>query len=266
MNVDWFQPFKHTSYSVGAIYLVIMNLPRALRFHPENIIICGIIPGPKEPAHHINQYLSKLVVELKSLWDGVYINVRDTPLPVRIRAALLCVASDIPATRKVCGFTGHNSTKGCSKCLKSFSVKVGESSDYSGYDTKKWDLRTKQYHVEQSQKYYMARTRREREKIEHESGVRYSVLTQLPYFDSVRLHIVDPMHNLLLGTAKRMMNIWITFELISPSDFDNIQKCVDSFLLPNDVGRIPYRIGSGFSGFKADQWRSWTTVYSLICL
>ena len=111
-----------------------MNLPRAERFHPDNIIICEIIPGPHEPSMHINQFLSKLVSELLQLWDGVYINVPGVPLPIRIRAALMCVASDIPATRKVCGFTGHNSTKGCSKCLKSFDIKVGQPSDYSGYD------------------------------------------------------------------------------------------------------------------------------------
>lgn len=37
-----------------------------------------------------------------------------------IRAALLCTASDIPATRKLCGFVGHGALKGCSRCLKSF--------------------------------------------------------------------------------------------------------------------------------------------------
>lgn len=26
LNVDWFQPFKHTNYSVGAIYVTILNL------------------------------------------------------------------------------------------------------------------------------------------------------------------------------------------------------------------------------------------------
>ena len=30
LNVDWFQPYKHCSYSVGAIYLTIMNLPRSV--------------------------------------------------------------------------------------------------------------------------------------------------------------------------------------------------------------------------------------------
>lgn len=49
LNCDWFQPFHHTQYSIGVIYLVILNLPRTIRFKPENIIIAGIIPGPNEP-------------------------------------------------------------------------------------------------------------------------------------------------------------------------------------------------------------------------
>ncbi len=51
LNIDWFQPYKHTISSVGVIYL---NLPRTLRFKVENLIIVGIIPGPSEPQHDIN--------------------------------------------------------------------------------------------------------------------------------------------------------------------------------------------------------------------
>ena len=39
-------------------------------------------------------------------------------------------------------------------------------------------------------------------------SVRYSELLRLPYFDIVRYHCLDVMHNLMLGTAKHMMNIW----------------------------------------------------------
>lgn len=49
LNVDWFRPFKHSPYSVGVIYLSIMNLPRELRFQWENVMVYGIIPGPTEP-------------------------------------------------------------------------------------------------------------------------------------------------------------------------------------------------------------------------
>ena len=42
LNCDWFQPYKHTQFSIGVIYLAIENLPREYRFKRENIIIVGI--------------------------------------------------------------------------------------------------------------------------------------------------------------------------------------------------------------------------------
>ena len=67
LNVDWFQPFEHTQHSEGAIYMSIMNLPRHKRFLAENIILVGVIPGPKEPHIHINFLLEPLVHELQQL-------------------------------------------------------------------------------------------------------------------------------------------------------------------------------------------------------
>ena len=52
LNVDWFQPFKHTQHSEGVIYLTILNLPRSERFLQHNVILVGVIPGPKEPKKH----------------------------------------------------------------------------------------------------------------------------------------------------------------------------------------------------------------------
>ena len=69
LNIDWFQPYKHRIYSIGVIYLALMNLPRHIRFKRKNIIIVGLIPGPKEPSKIINSYLFPLVCELNSLWD-----------------------------------------------------------------------------------------------------------------------------------------------------------------------------------------------------
>ena len=72
LNVDWFQPFKHSVYSVGVLYMVLMNLPRAERFKPENVFLVGIIPGPREPKGNINSYLQPLVAELNLLWkEGI---------------------------------------------------------------------------------------------------------------------------------------------------------------------------------------------------
>lgn len=56
LNVDWFQPFSHTQYSVGVIYLTILNLPCHIRYKRENVILIGVIPGPHEPEYNINTF------------------------------------------------------------------------------------------------------------------------------------------------------------------------------------------------------------------
>ena len=115
LNVDWFNPFDCTQHSEGVIYLSIFNLPCKKRFKQSNIVLAGIIPGPKEPELHINSFLQPLVNDLKELWQGVQM-LTSSNIPVVVRAALLCVGCDIPAARKVSGFLGHRATKGCSRC------------------------------------------------------------------------------------------------------------------------------------------------------
>ena len=131
LNVDWFQPFKHVTDSVGAIYITILNLPRYLRYRPENIILCGVIPGPKEPKD-LNVYLQPIVQELLLLWEGVMMDIQSYG-SINIKGALLCITSDLPATRKVCGFASHSASFGCSKCFKKFKT-VGDKLDYSGFE------------------------------------------------------------------------------------------------------------------------------------
>ena len=128
LNVDWVQPFLHTTYSVGVMYLVLMNLPRSERFKRENV---GIILGPSEPPLTINIYLSPLVDELLLLWDtGVMLKHSSSCCPQLFKGATLCVACDVPAARKVCGFTCHASAAGCSKCMKKFKTgRIGTPSD-----------------------------------------------------------------------------------------------------------------------------------------
>lgn len=49
LNVDWFEPFKRTTYACGAMYTTILNLPREQRYMLENTILVGVIPGLREP-------------------------------------------------------------------------------------------------------------------------------------------------------------------------------------------------------------------------
>ena len=68
LNVDWFQPFKHRNdYSVGVMYMVLMNLPRNIRFKKQNVILVGIIPALAHEPKSLNHFLEPAMNELKAL-------------------------------------------------------------------------------------------------------------------------------------------------------------------------------------------------------
>ena len=268
LNVDWFTPYEHTQYSVGVIYLIVANLPRSERYKLENVLVVGCIPGPKEPKHSINTYLSFMVDELEVLWDaGIQVSVNTNPTPITIRAALVAVVCDIPACRKVCGFTGFQAKLGCSKCLKIFpSGSFGEKLDYSGFDRSVWPLRTLENHMKALGCISNAKSPTEQLSLESKYGSRYSELTRLPYFNVIDHHVVDPMHNLYLGTTKNMVKIWKELSILKAEQCDLIQERIDTMNVPFGIGRIPNKVHSKFSGLTADQWRNWTNVYSLYAL
>ena len=265
LNIDWFQPFKHSVYSVGALYIRIMNLPRSVRFKPENVILVGLIPGPHEPRLNINSYLQPLVAELNQLFTNG-LSVSPLRENVIFHAALLCVACDIPAARKVCGFTGHASSHGCSKCQKVFSGTVG-CMDYSGFEQSL--ARTNAEHRSQAQQCLDQTSATDKAAKEQEFGTRFSDLMMIPYFECVRFHIIDPMHNLFLGTAKHVMkHVWLTGEdpLINKNDLKKIQSKVDTVKAPSTIGTMPMKIENSYGGFTADQWKTWTLLFSIFAL
>lgn len=90
---------------------------------------------------------------------------------------------------------------------------------------------------------------------------------QLEYFDCIRFTIIDPMHNLFLGTAKHMMkNIWLPNKLFKQNDLKAIQDLIDNMKVPSNMGQIPNKIASSFGSFTSEQWKLWTVVYSEFAL
>ena len=94
-NVDWFNPFKHSLGSIGAVYCVFANLPRNESYKKENILLLALIDG--ELKHDMNAILKPIVDELIIPWKGhrFWIKLKYT----FVRVALLCVACDIPYTK-----------------------------------------------------------------------------------------------------------------------------------------------------------------------
>ena len=265
MNVDWFQPYKHVQYSVGVIYLTIQNLPREERFKQKNVLLVGIIPGPKEPKMSIDPYLLPLIEELNNSFSNGIIVQSPCGTTVTIRLALSCVSCDIPATRKVCGFLGHNARLGCNKCYKEFSVS-SRPYDFSGYDRNSWELRTAEKHRADCLKVQSCVTKTSIREIESQLGVRPSALLRLAYYNPIKFVAIDAMHNLFLGTSKRMFLYWVESGIISNDNLKFIDQVASSFVVPNNMGRLPLSISSNHASFTAAQWLTWTTIYSPVVL
>lgn len=202
---------------------------------------------------------------MKEAWDPGFL-LQFQRQTICVKLALTCVTSDIPATRKVCGFLSFNAELGCNKCLKKFKVGFGQPTDFSGYNRETFVNRTNSQHRENVNHVLSKNTKTAQMKAESEHGVRYSVLLNLTYFDPIRFVSIDVMHNLYLGTAKHCVEVWIEKEILTKNHLKNMEQKISIFCLPAGIGRIPSGISSTYGSFTADQWRNWITIYSPIVL
>ena len=215
LNVDWFQPFEGTMYSTGIIYIAICNLPRDVRFKRENLLIIGLLPGPhKVSLHKINHYLAPIVDELETLWAGASLNrTFEFPGGRDIRAALILTLCDIPAARKICGHV--SALVSCHKCEKKANYENRQHNFAGMDDMDEWFvIRDSAKHRQDAIGWRTCKSDAARKRFVKQTGVRWSELLRLPYFDPIRFIIVDPMHCLFLGIAK-----WIVKRIWSMRDY-----------------------------------------------
>ena len=92
-----------------------------------------------------------------------------------IRAALLCVACDIPAGKKVCGFRAFSSDYGCSRCFHKFPGLFGEK-NYANFKRRRWPKRNNEQHRKNVKEIMAASTHAQKEALEKKHGCRYSCL------------------------------------------------------------------------------------------
>ena len=117
-------------------------------------------------------------------------------------------------------------------------------------------MRTNSLHKEHILKYNDACTATDHHELERKYAVRYSELLRLPYFDIVEQHVIDPIHNLLLGTGKYLMKLWKERGILTKENFETTSQSyavINYMQVPANIGRIPHKISTNFSGFTADQ-------------
>ena len=138
--------------------------------------------------------------------------------------------------------------------------------NYSGFDRENWPRRNNENHMANVKAITSASNVSTRERLEKQYGCRYSSLLELEYYNPIVHHVVYPMHNLFLGTAKKMFKLWLDSKLLRFSSLLMIENKIATLPIPSNLGRIPTTISSNFGTFTAAEWKNWTLVYSLYSL
>ena len=206
--VDFFNPFTNKQVgkksSIGIISVVCLNIPITHRYKPENMFLAGVIPGPNEPPLTTsNHYLTPLIDELETLWNpGVMFSMTSKhPEGHLVQCALVLVVCDLPAARKTGGFAAFSHEHFCSVCHCTLSVH-----GYGNTAYKTWRRRTNQECRDAADQYRNAQNEKTCTKTFDGTGMRWSELLRLPYFDISKCVVVDSMHNLFLGLLKEHFN------------------------------------------------------------
>ena len=208
--VDYFNPLGNKQAgkkkSISLISLVCLNLPPEMRYKPENMFLFGIIPGPKEPPLTcLNHYLRPLVDMLLEFWyTGIRFSRTANYYYGRvIQCALICLVSDLPAARKSSGFASISHTHMCAVCN---CQRLSDDSVNDSY-AKLGQRRTQEEIRDAAEAHLNAEDEKQRNETVHATGIRWSELLRLPYFDPSSSVVVDAMHNLFLGLVREHFDI-----------------------------------------------------------
>lgn len=214
--IDWFNSQgnyiggKHKS--TGAIYIIILNLPKAQREAPENMFPI-FLPGGREPTtSELNQLLRPLVDQLITLYENGMEIFTSAQNCLILRAMLAIIIADTPAIKKIGGFASHAHEwfchyNGCS--LPRHELKTN-------LDPSVWTKTTPADHKKYSTAWRDAQTAEEQDTIFNLWGFRYSELSRLPYLCLIKSCIIEPMHTILLNTIQH--HIRSTFGINARSD------------------------------------------------
>jgi hypothetical protein len=115
LSTDGYAPFRRRAKTAWPLLLFNYNLPPDIRFHQDNMLSLGVIPGPNKPKD-FDSFLWPLVEELLELELGVLARDGRTQKHFHLRAHLLLVFGDMPAISMVMNMKGHNGFCPCRFC------------------------------------------------------------------------------------------------------------------------------------------------------
>jgi hypothetical protein len=224
--VDWFNPFTNKiagkfmvieaclktwlekigkKISCGAILLYCLNLPPNLCCKPENTLVLGLTPPPHMPDATTICHLFECVVASVSEYNAVpgkQVSTFHHPegVPAQVRAAPLI--ADLEGSHKVAGFMAHGATMFCSFCLCT-------SDQIEDLNLHTWQLRNSAQVRAQAEEWLNQPTKAGKNAQAQATGVCWTPLHHLPYWDPVTHVVLGFMYKWLEGVLQHHLHaLW----------------------------------------------------------
>ncbi|KAF9221444.1 hypothetical protein BS17DRAFT_797211 [Gyrodon lividus] len=158
-----------------------------------------IFPGPKEQnPDQIQHFLHPIISDLLRLWKyGIKFQWSCAPKVSHVvHVILVAVVCDRPAAHKMGGFALHSHTNFCTTSWILLNDEDKETLFQKGASKPQ----TNQEQHDLGEHYHKLTNPIAKKNFVKEHATRYTQLTCLPYFNLVDQIIINPMHNLFLGT------------------------------------------------------------------
>ncbi|GES90934.1 transposase domain-containing protein [Rhizophagus clarus] len=247
-SVDGYQLFKQKCDDCWIILFINANLPPEQRVKKENLLITSIIPGPKAPKD-FNSFLKPVVDELCLLEGGIDCYDGFTNEKFSLKATVLSWSGNTPDANNT------NETYNPSNLPRRM---------HSDYVTRIGQIVT----IEPS---------RTRELLASNLGVvGRSVLLDIRSTQFPACFPVDIVHLFYENVAPYMLRHWMGSFFkdstlnnqpytLSNKQWSEIGANMDAIKksIPTEFGQPPQNIFRHYSGYKAEEWASWITLYSL---
>ena len=189
--------------SCGAILLYCLNLPLSIRFLPENTFVIGMTPAPHSPTvwtiSHILDSVQSMIMEF-DLPGKILPTCRHPLNGIAVAAQIIPLLADLQAICKVAGYVLHSGRLFCSFCKY-------PSDNVEDLDYRRWEMRQGGEVCAQAAEWRDLVTVTEKESWTRETGVRWTPLHDLPYWDPVKHVLLGFMHNFLEGVLQHQLRV-----------------------------------------------------------
>ena len=202
LNVDFFATegmhLRGSSSSSGVIAAACLNLPADIRYKREYMYL-AIIPGPNQPhLTDLNHYIRRVVDQFVVSWERRvhFTQTANHPTGRDTCSAIATVVCDLQAARKCNQSASPSSHFLCTRC------DCHHKSTISRTDCENWSIQDCTIMRQRAAQWKTAPTRKSQDMLFSQTGMRWTELWRLPYWNPTLMLVVDPMHCLLEGLAQ----------------------------------------------------------------